>query len=149
MGTPTKAKPTKNTQCQRGDGGGSEVFTTIGEVTSFNSPSITVDEIEVTNFDSPAKEYISAGLADGGELALEMNFVGSDAQQQGLRTDATNGTTRNFKFIINDHATTKTTVTFSAIVKMFDGPKGGQGEAYKASVTLRVTGLPTWTYAPA
>jgi hypothetical protein len=148
MGTPTKAKPTKNTLIQRGDGGGPEVFTTIGEVSSFSSPQVTVEEIDVTNFDSTAKEFISSGLADGGELALEMNFVGSDAQQQGLRTDCYAGTTRNFKFIMNDHATTKTTVNFAAFVKMVDGPKGAVSEAYKMSVTLKVTGTPTWSYAP-
>jgi len=148
MGTPTKAKPTKNTQIQRGDGGAPETFTTIGEVTSFNAPQVTVDQIEVTNFDSSAKEFISSGLADGGEIGLELNFVGSDAQQQGLRTDCYAGTTRNFKFIMNDHPTTKTTVTFSAFVKMLDGPKGGVGEAYKTAITLKVTGTPTWSYAP-
>jgi len=149
MGTPTKAKPTKQTMCQRGDGATpTENFTTIGEVTSFSSPTVTVDEIDVTNMDSTAKEFISSGLADGGEITLEMNFVGSDAQQQGLRTDAYAGTTRNFKFVMNDHATTKTTVTFAAFVKMVDGPKGAVAEAYKTSVTLKVTGQPTWNYAP-
>jgi hypothetical protein len=149
MGTPTKAKPTKNTQCLRGDGATpTEVFNLIGEVTSFSAPTVTTEEIEVTNFDSTAKEFISSGLADGGEISLEMNFVGSDLQQQGLRTDAYSGVTRNFRFIMNDHATTKTTVTFAAFVKMVDGPKGGVGEAYKTSVTLKVTGQPTWSYAP-
>ena len=148
MGTPTKAKPTKNTLIQRGDGGGPETFTTIGEVMSFSSPQVSVDEIEVTNFDSTAKEFISSGLAAGGELTIEMNFVGSDAQQQGLRTDCYAGTTRNFKFVMNDHATTKSNVTFAAFVKNIDGPKGSVGEAYKTTVTLKVTGAPTWAYAP-
>lgn len=149
MGTPTKAKPTKNTLIQRGDGATpTEAFNTIGEVTSFSSPTETVEEIDVTNFDSTFKEYISSGLPDGGEITLEMNFVGSDAQQQGLRSDCRAGTARNFKFVMNDHATTKTTVTFAAFVKMIDGPKGAVGEAYKTSVTLKVTGQPTWSYAP-
>lgn len=148
MGTPTKAKPTKNTLCQRGDGAATETFTTIGEVTSFSAPQVMVDQIDVTNFDSTAKEFISSGLADGGELTLEVNFVGSDAQQQGLRADCYAGTTRNFRFIANDHATTKSTVNFSAFVKSVEGPKGGVGEAYKSTIVLKVTGQPTWTYAP-
>lgn len=62
MGTPTKAKPTKNTQCLRGDGATpTEVFNLIGEVTSFSAPTVTTEEIEVTNFDSTAKEFISSG----------------------------------------------------------------------------------------
>lgn len=149
MGTPSKAKPSKATQIQRGDGGGTEVFTTIGEVMSFSGPSAEVSEIDVTNFDSTAKEYIADALPDGGEVSFDMNFVGSDAQQQGLRTDCVNGTLRNFKLILNDHPTVKTTFSFAAIAKKFDGPKaGGPTEQYKASVTLRVSGAVTITYSP-
>ena len=148
MGTPTKAKSTKNTKFQRGDGGGTEVFTTIGEVTGFSAPGREQGEIVVTNFDSDAVEVIGDGLADGGTISLPMNFVGPDAQQQGLRTDCESGVTRNFKLILNDHTSNPTTFSFSAIVKKVDGPKGGVGEAYKMDVTLRVTGKPTVTYAP-
>jgi hypothetical protein len=144
----TKAKATKGTLIQRGDGGGSEVFTTIGEVTDFAGPGAEVSEIDVTSFDSAAPEYISDGLAAGGDITFEMNFIGNDAQQQGLRTDCQNGTLRNFKVVLNDHATTKTTFSVAAIVKKFDGPKGGQKQAYKASITLRVSGLPSISYSP-
>lgn len=148
MGTPTKAKSTKNTKFQRGDGGVSEVFTTIGEVTSFSAPGREQGEIVVTNFDSDSVEVIGDGLADGGTITLPMNFVGSDAQQQGLRADCDSGVTRNFKLIINDHLSNPTTFTFPAIVKKVDGPKGGVGEAYKMEATLRVAGKPTTTYSP-
>lgn len=148
MGTPTKAKSTKNTKIQRGDGGGAEVFTTIGEVTSFAAPSREQGEIIVTNFDSDAVEVIGDGLADGGSISLSMNFVGPDAQQQGLRADAESGVTRNFKLILNDHLASPTTFNFPAIVKKVDGPKGAIGEAYKMDVTLRVAGKDTRTFAP-
>lgn len=144
----TKAKASKGTRIQRGDGGGSEVFTTIGEVLSFNGPGEAVEEIDVTSFDSTAKEYISTGLMDGGEVTFDVNFVGSDAQQQGLRTDLRDGTLRNFKIILNDHASSPTTFAFSAIVRSLEGPQAGQGEQYKMSVTLKVSGQPTVTYAP-
>lgn len=148
MGTPTKAKSTKNTKVQRGDGAVSESFTTIGELTSFGAPGREQGEIDVTNFDSTAKEFIGDGLADGGTIQLDMNFVGGDGQQQGLRTDCESGVTRNFKIILNDHASTPTTFSFPAIVKKVDGPKGSIGEAYKMSVTLRVAGADTRSYAP-
>jgi hypothetical protein len=145
----SKAKATKGTKCQRGDGGATETFTTIGEVMSFSGPTGEVSEINVTSFDSLGKEFISDGLPDSGEFSMEMNFIGNDAQQQGLRADQQNGVLRNFKLILNDHPTTPSTFAFAAIVKKFDGPKGGGvSEQYKTSVTLRISGLPTITYAP-
>lgn len=148
MGTPTKAKSTKNTKVQRGDGGGVEVFTTIGEVTGFSAPGREQGEIVVTNFDSASVEIIGDGLSDGGTITLPMNFVGGDAQQQGLRADCDAGLTRNFKIILNDHLSNPTTFSFPAIVKKVDGPKGNIGEAYKMDVTLRVAGTPVTTYSP-
>lgn len=147
---PSKAKPTKNTLLKRGDGGGGgEVFTTIAEVKSFSGPGEQVSTIDVTSFDSAAKEFISDALPDGKEVTFQVNFIGSDAEQQGLRTDLRAGTLRNFQLLLNDHAATKTTFTFAALVTDLDGPKGGQGEAYTMDVTLKVSGQPTVAYAPA
>lgn len=148
MGTPSKAKSSKGTKIQRGDGGGTEVFTTIGEIMEFNGPGESVEDIEVTTFDSLAKEFISSGQPDSGEVTFKMNFIGSDAQQQGLRTDMRAGTTRNFKVILNDHATTPTTFAFAGVVKKLDGPTAGVGAQYTMSVSIKVSGQPTVTYAP-
>lgn len=148
MGTPTKAKSTKNTKIQLGDGGAPESFTTVGEVTSFSGPSAEQNEIDVTNFDSAGREYIGDGLADGGQVTFDMNFVGSDAQQQALRAAVESGVTKNMKVILNDNLSTPTTFSFAAVIKKFDGPKGGIGEAYKASITTRVSGAVTKVYAP-
>lgn len=145
---PTKAKSTKGLKLQRGDGGGTEVFTTIGEVTNIKGPSEKASQLDATSFDSTAMEYI-AGLADSGEITFDVNFVASDAQQQGLRTDLRNGTLRNFKLIINDHATTPTTVTFSGVVTSAPEISGGVSQVIKSSCSIRISGLPTWTYAPA
>lgn len=145
----SKAKPAKGTLLKIGDGGGSEVFTTIGEVLSFTGVGEEVGEIDVTSQDSTGREYISDALPDTPEMSFEVNFVGSNAQQQQLRTDLRAGTLRNFQYVLNDHAVTKTTCAFSAIVKGFDGPSfGAPGEVYKSNITLRRSGLSTWTYAP-
>lgn len=144
----TKAKSTKGLQLQRGDGGGSEVFTTIGEVTNIKGPSEKAPQLDATSFDSTAMEFI-AGLSDSGEITFDVNFVGSDAQQQGLRTDLRAGTLRNFKLILNDHATTKTTVTFAAIVTAAPEISGGVNQVIKGSCSLKVSGTATWSYAPA
>lgn len=144
----TKAKSSKGIKLQRGDGGGTEVFTTIGEVTNVKGPPEKAAAIDATSFDSTAMEFIG-GLPDNGEITFDMLFIGSDAQQQGLRTDLRNGTLRNFKLIFPDHATTPTTVAFAAIVTAAPEPNGSVNQAIKASATLKISGQPTWTYAPA
>lgn len=144
----TKAKSTKGLRLQRGDGGGSEIFTTIGEVTNIKGPSEKAPQIDATSFDSTGMEFIG-GLADGGEVTFDVNFVGSDAQQQGLRTDLRAGTLRNFKIIINDHISSPTTISLSAIVTAAPEISGGVNQVIKGSVSIKVSGLPTWSYAPA
>ena len=143
---PTNAKPSKNTQMQIGDGAQSETFTTIGEIKNIKGPGIKADAIDVTSQDSTTKEFISSALPENGEVSFEMNFIGKNAQQQQLRADVAAGTARNFKLIFNDHASTKTTATFAAIVTAFD-QDAPAGAAYNASATLKPTGAVTWSYA--
>jgi hypothetical protein len=136
---------------QRGDGATpTEGFTTVGEVTNVSGPDETVEQIDVTSYDSTAREFIAA-LPDSGEVTFEMNLIGSNAQQQGLRTDLRAGTVRNFKLIMKDKPleTDCTRVTFAAIVKALSPAFGGVDEANKLSCTLKVTGQPVWTYASA
>jgi hypothetical protein len=143
----TKATSTRNIKLQRGDGGGSEVFTTIGEVTNIKGPTEKAPQLDATSFDSVAMEYI-AGLPDNGELTFDLNFVGSDAQQQALRTDLRAGTARHFKLILNDNLVTPTTITFTAIVTGAPEIAGSVNAVLKGSCSLRITGQATWVYAP-
>ncbi len=143
----TKAKSTKYFKFQRYDDL-TAAYVTIAEATNFKGLDEKADQLEATNFDSDGKEYI-AGLTDGGEVSADLNFVASDSGQQGLRTDLRAGTLRNFKVIVNDHASDPTTVTFSAIVTTAPGLSGGVNAVIKTSVTLRVSGVPVWDYAPA
>lgn len=135
MGTPTQAKSSKHIQVKRGDGAGPEVFTTIGEISDLNGPSEMAATLDASNFDSDKKEYI-LGLGDGGEVTLTMNFVGSDAQQQGLYDDYDNGTRRNFQIVLPD----TTTFTIPALVTKPPSIKAGTDAVIKADVTLKVTG---------
>jgi hypothetical protein len=77
----TKATSTKGIKLQRGDGAGSETFTTIAEVTNIKGPSEKAAQLDATSFDSDAMEFI-AGLVDAGDLTFDVNFVASDVQQQ-------------------------------------------------------------------
>jgi len=144
----TKAKAAKGTKLQIGDGGGSEVFTTIAEVRSVSGPEESVSEIDVSNMDSLAEEFI-AGLPSAGEVSFEFNFVGSSPQQQQLRSDMRNGVQRNFKYILPDHATTPTTFSFAAIITALSLNAPDAKSEHRGSCTLRVSGVATVAYAPA
>jgi hypothetical protein len=143
----TKATSTKGVKLQRGDGGGPETFTTIAEVLSFKGPSEKAPQLDATSFDSVAMEFI-AGLPDNGEITAEVQYVGSDAQQQGLRTDLRAGTKRNFKLVLNDsQGVQPTTVSFAAIVTQAPELGGGVNQVVKGSISLRISGQATWAYA--
>ena len=143
----TQAVGTKFTELRRGNGADPEVFTPVKEVVSWTGPAETASQIEVTSLQSPAKEFIS-GLRDGGEVTLELNFIPSDAGQQGLRTDLSSGTTRNFELVLPDNTVDadRTTIEFAAIVTSFQ-IQGGVDAAVKASCTLKISGEATYTYS--
>jgi len=146
----TKATSTKGVQLQRGDGGSpTETFTKIAEVISFKGPSEKAPQLDATSFDSVAMEFI-AGLPDNGEITAEVQYVGTDAQQQGLRTDLRAGTKRNFKLVLNDQpagGSNPTSIAFAAIVTQAPELGGSVNNVIKGSISLRISGAATWTYA--
>ena len=137
----SEAIATQGAQFQRGDGAGTEVFTTIAEVKSFSGPGGEASEIDVTSLDSTGKEF-RLGLQDEGNITLDCLLVPGDTAQEGLRADRAAGTVRNFKLILPDTATT--TLSFAALVKGFS-IAGGVDDVVSASVSLRVTGAVTWS----
>ncbi len=141
------ATHTRGTLLKRGDGGGTEVFTLVAAITSFSGPNITSPTVDVTTMDSTAREYIT-GLADNGEITFDAIFVGNNAQQQGLQSDQTAGTTRNFKLIFNDATleANRTTFSFAAVVTGFVF-NGQVDDAWRVSITLKLSGAITKVYA--
>jgi hypothetical protein len=145
----TKAVSTRGLALKHGDGGGPETFTTVGEVTSLKGPTESAPTIDVTSFDSTGHEFIAA-LPMPGTVDFDMNYVGSDAQQQALRVDLRAGTRRNFKIVASDQRTggTKpTTITFTAVVTKMEFVGGGIDQALKGSGSLQISGNPVWDYA--
>lgn len=93
---------------KRGDGGGPEVFTSVGEVYSLSGLGKTNDLIEATNFDSgSSREYI-AGLADGQEITVECNYLPNNTEQTALISDVDAGVNRNIQIVLTDGVTPKT-----------------------------------------
>ncbi len=144
----TGAKSSIGIKLQRGDGATVEGFTTIGEVTSFKGPSEKAPQLDATSFDSTSMEFVS-GLPDSGEVTFDCLFVGSNVQQQGLRTDLRAGTLRNFRLNLNDHVSDPTVVSFAAIVTAAPEVSASVNAVVKGSCSLRISGTPTWHYRAA
>lgn len=144
----SKASTSKGIKLQRGDSvsGGSTVWTTIAECTNIKGPDEKVSLLDCTSFDSTAKEYKS-GLSDGQPVTFDANFIGSDAQQQGLRTDLRSGALRDYKFIAADSVGDPTSFTFSALVTMVPGLSAGVDQILKGAWELKPSGTITLHYS--
>ncbi|MBY6275378.1 phage tail tube protein [Symbiobacterium thermophilum] len=132
------------TKLLRGDGQvPNETFAEIAEVVSIDGPGMSRDTIEVSGLAGHWKEYI-AGAVDGGEVSLELNFLPTDPSHgatNGLLKDFVEGTPRNFRIVFPDPD--KTTWQFTAIVTGFS-PSAARDKQLTASVTLKITGEPTF-----
>jgi predicted secreted protein len=142
------ATHTRNTLLKRGDGvsGASSVYTNVAAITSFTGPNETAPVVDVTTMDSTAREYIT-GLKDQGEITFELIFVGNNAQQQGIRTDLANGSARDWKLVLYDHATeaSRTTLSFTGVVTQF-AITGQIDDAWRGNVTIKLSGAGSWAY---
>jgi len=132
------------TLLQRGDGGGPETFTSIAELTSVSGPNLSMDTIDVTHMGSANayREFI-AGLKDGGDVSMDVNFLPADATQNmaaGIMADLDARTKRNFQVVWSD--TAATVWSFSAFVTGFS-PSSSLGDKLSATITLKITGKPT------
>lgn len=99
---------------QMSNGASPEVYTTIQETKSLSGLGKTNPLIDVTSFDSAAREYI-AGLADGSEISVEcVRTHASPNPQDALIAIVDSKTTRNFKLTLTD-GTTPVVYTFAGV----------------------------------
>ncbi len=112
-------------------------YTAQAEITNANPPQYTRDAIDATHHASPNgfREYI-AGMMDGGEVPLEINFVPSATDPYLAAMQAGLG---QFRITFNNGVT----CTFFAIVTAYspDTPLDGK---MSAGITLKVSGRPVW-----
>jgi len=140
----TSAMQSQGVKLQRGDGATSEAFATVAEVLGLKGPTETRKTIDVTSLDSTVREFLP-GLKDGGEISFDLNLIGNNTGHQGLHTDFAAGTKRNFKLLLTDDATTPSTAAFVAIVTEY-GVDASVDSQIKASIKLKLTSAPTWTW---
>jgi len=141
----------KGTLLKRGDGGGSEIFTTVAEVTNIGGPGLTQEMIDVTSHESADwRDYIP-GIAEGGEVTLDINYIPDNASHDAVagllkdfedQIDGTLSTPRNYQLVFPDPSAT--VWEFAAWISGFEPTANASGtEKLGASVTLKITGQPT------
>lgn len=131
----------------------------VGNITSFNPPSPTADEIETTNLASTAKEFVQ-GLIDYGEGSFELNFDTTSTAHQGLLTTLQAGTSGQWLIGFSDGTdaapsvtssafgtlpTTRSWIKFTGFIKALP-MQGGTNDVLKATLTVRNSGQPTYSW---
>lgn len=113
-------------------------YTKISEVKSYSGFDGQASEIDITNFDSTAKEF-RLGLVDEGGFSFEMAQLNSDAGQAALRASRNAGTLKSYKLTLPNAEV----ATFTAYAKSLPS-SGGVDDVIKSSVSLRISGAVAW-----
>jgi hypothetical protein len=140
--------PGKGTLLQHGVTGSPAVYTTIVQRTEIDGPESEMETRDTTHLDSEAREFAST-ILNGGEASLNLEYdPGEDTHT--LLTDLHQaGTLELFRIVFADVVTAGvaagSTLDFDAIVTKFK-PTGMTVDGnLSAEVTLKVSGLPTFT----
>ncbi|MBR1230204.1 phage tail protein [Bradyrhizobium sp. AUGA SZCCT0176] len=142
----TSARIGYQTLFKTGNGAAPEVFTTLAEVTGITPPAMARDTVDATHEESPGawREFI-AGLKDGGEVSLELNFVpgGSAALALTAELDLDGpSAVKNRQILFPDGSY----FSFAGILTGFE-PDAPLDDKMAASVTFKVSGKPSLVQA--
>ena len=122
-----------------GSSGSPTTYSELCEAVEIGGFGKTNSLIDVTSFCSPGndREYI-AGLADGEEVTLNLNYITNNANQQSVRTSVDNGETRDFQIVMDD-GTNSETFTFAAVCLAWT-LNPSFDDANRVAFTLKITG---------
>lgn len=125
-----------------GDGGGSEVFTTIAEVKSI-SKSQTLETVDVTAHDGSGWREHVATVLDGGEVSFTLNFNAQTTQgfTGGAYDTHVDRTLRNFQLVLP--TTVSKTGSFAGYITSFNITSEVDG-VLEVDATIQVSGAITW-----
>ena len=126
---------------QLGSGASPQVYTTIAEVLRCGAIGSTNPEVDVTNLDSTAKEYI-AGLADGNTVEFDVNYI-QGTSQQSLRTSQAAGSTVNMRMVWPFSPETR--AVFDLVLLTFEMGETTPESQQTASISGRISGSISWT----
>jgi predicted secreted protein len=144
---PTLAIAAIGTLLKAGDGASPEVFTTLAEVRDIDGPSMTAEEIDVTNHSTVGNFAESIpGLLDAGSLSFAHNWIFTDASQALLEADYLARVRRTYRLVfpVDAAATAEADRTweFEAYVQQL-GVSAPVRDALTRNTVLRVVGAPT------
>ena len=114
-------------------------YTQIKGLTSFDGFDGAADELDTTDLDSTAKEYIS-GLRDEGKFGFEIKVLKTDNGQIALRAARTSGAVVGMKLVLPDEST----ATFDTLVKTIPS-SGGVNAVLKGKVDTKISGPVVWS----
>jgi hypothetical protein len=112
-----------------------KTWTPVGNVHDYSGFDGSASEIDKTNMQSGAMEYV-AGLQDFGQFTLNCDVDNADAGQLALRAAKTSAATKAFRVVIPNGRIR----TFKGFVKKFS-ETGGVNALIKANVDVRITGV--------
>ena len=119
-----------------------QTFVTIAEVLRCGPIGSTNPEVDVTNLDSTAKEYI-AGLADGNTVDFDVNWLVGNTEQTALRTNQAAGTNVYLKMVWN--TSPNTSAEFLFVVLGFEIGETTSEAQIMATISGRISGSIIWT----
>ena len=139
----TSARRAHGTLLKIGDGGGTEVFTTIAEVLDISGGGYEVQTEDATSHDSAGWYESVPVLKKGQDVTFDLLYYSATIQDT-LETDQANLTRRNFTLVMTPATGVTDTRAFAAYIKNVEiqAPVAG---VLRMSVTLEVTGAITKT----
>lgn len=127
-----------------GNGGSpTETFAALAEVKNISGPNMSLETIDATHMESPSGyREILPSFKSAGEVSVDVNFLPGNSQHQGLTTDFTNRTLRNWQIVWPD--TGSTTWQFAAYLTGFQ-PSASIDDVLGASITMTISGAPNFS----
>ncbi len=138
----TAAISSQNTVIARESDDTPGTYEDISEIRSFNGPGGQANVIDATNLASTAREKLM-GLADEGQLSLDISYVPTDAVHQLLLEDRALKRKKNFRITFSNSTSV---ATFAAYVLGFT-VTGGVDQLVASTITLEITDSVAWPSA--
>lgn len=133
-------KKTQGTLLRLAGTGSPITYSNIANVVSISGLGGQKSDIDITNFDSTAKEFLT-GLEDPGQVQVEINFAPGNATHDTLWGLKNSGDLRTWRIQMSG-ASPADYFQFSATVQQFQ-INFNTDDVVRATVTLRVSGAIT------
>jgi predicted secreted protein len=117
-------------------------YSVLAEVTSITPPALARDAIDASHTQSPNawREFV-AGMKDGGEVSLELNFIPGSATTTRILETFSQNVSILAKIVFPDSP--GTTWSFEGIITGFEA-EAPVDDKMSASLTFKVSGQPSF-----